>query len=182
MMSLQLKALEKSGNKAQIDTFLARRTRTHEAIKKAFTDSFSFCPTFFFLGDQNDNVYQGNLNGIIFGNTGAPALTRPDGSFYLIADFGSIEPDSAYNFRKGRYEYAGVLDGKMGLMLRDSKGNQLKAPFPFYVLRVYQSEGKSLSKALANEESSLWIGDDWNYNAMAKKLAFKLKIEMESVK
>ncbi|MEY4851976.1 MAG: hypothetical protein RIS99_371 [Bacteroidota bacterium] len=182
MMSLQLKALEKSGSKAQIDTFQARRTRTHEAIKKAFTDSFSFCPTFFFLGDQNDNVYQGNLNGIIFGNTGAPALTRPDGSFYLIADFGSIEPDSAYNFRKGRYEYAGVLDGKMGLMLRDSKGNQLKAPFPFYVLRVYQSEGKSLSKALANEESSLWIGDDWNYNAMAKKLAYKLKIEMESVK
>ncbi len=182
MMSLQLQALEKTGNRAQIDTFLARRTRTHEAIKKAFTDSFAFCPTFFFTGDQNDNVYRGQLNGIIFGTTGAPALTRPDGSFYLIADFGSIEPDSSYNFRKGRYDYTGVVDGKLGLMLRDSQGNQLKAPFPFYVLRVYQSEGKSLSNAIKNEETSLWIGDDWNYNAMAKKLAFKLKMEKEGEK
>ena len=182
MMSLQLQALEKTGNRAQIDTFLARRTRTHEAIKKAFTDSFAFCPTFFFTGDQNDNVYRGQLNGIIFGTTGAPALTRPDGSFYLIADFGSIEPDSSYNFRKGRYDYTGVVDGKLGLMLRDSQGNQLKAPFPFYVLRVYQSEGKSLSNAIKNEEPSLWIGDDWNYNAMAKKLAFKLKMEKEGEK
>ena len=182
MMSLQLKALEKSGNQAQIDTFLARRTRTHLAIQKAFTDSFNFCPVFYFYGDQNEQVYRGNLNGTIFGTTGAPALTRPDGSFYLIADFGSIEPDSAFNNRKGKYEYQGVLDGKAGLMMRDAQGIQLKAPFPFYVLRIYQSEGKSLSKALANEESSLWIGDDWNYNAMAKKLAFKLKIEMESVK
>lgn len=182
MMSLQLQALEKTGNRAQIDTFLARRTRTHEAIKKAFTDSFTFCPTFFFTGDQNDNVYRGQLNGIIFGTTGAPALTRPDGSFYLIADFGSIEPDSSYNFRKGRYDYTGVVDGKLGLMLRDSQGNQLKAPFPFYVLRVYQSEGKSLSNAIKNEEISLWIGDDWNYNAMAKKLAIKLKMEKEGEK
>ncbi|MFY8132579.1 MAG: hypothetical protein ACOVOL_05045, partial [Bacteroidia bacterium] len=136
----------------------------------------------FFTGDQNDNVYRGQLNGIIFGTTGAPALTRPDGSFYLIADFGSIEPDSSYNFRKGRYDYTGVVDGKLGLMLRDSQGNQLKAPFPFYVLRVYQSEGKSLSNAIKNEETSLWIGDDWNYNAMAKKLAFKLKMEKEGEK
>jgi hypothetical protein len=182
MMALQLKALEKSGNQTQIDTFLSRRSRTHQAIQKAFTDSFNFCPVFFFYGDQNEQVYRGNLNGIIFGTTGAPALTRTDGSFYLIADFGNIEPDSAYNFRKGKYEYTGVMDGKLGLMLRDSRGNQLKSPFPFYVLRIYQSEGKSLSNALKNEETSLWIGDDWNYNAMAKKLAYRLKIEKEGEK
>ena len=175
VMNNQLNYLKEKGNQADIDTFLVRRARTHDLIRKAFTDSFQFCKVLFFNGSYNQSIYNNELSNVLEDSNGKIIKSLIQIPFYLVADFGSIEADSSYNPRKNNYEYQGVLEGKLGMMIRDSHGVQLKDPFPFYVLRIYQSQGKALGSALTNEKTSLWIGDDWNYNAMAKKLEYRLK-------
>jgi hypothetical protein len=117
-------------------------------IISAFRNNFNFCPIFFFYSDYSSNIVEKQFDQVIFLNDSLKADTtiKFNGMFFFIAEFSTIEQDTAKYFSYNSSEadanwsvkkvsnyYGGPDMGFSALIIKSDKFIQLRRPFPYYV-------------------------------------------------
>jgi hypothetical protein len=145
--NLTITALRNADRNKQADAIEKKQAEFNLNIISAFRANFNFCPVYFFYSDYSSNVKERKFDSVMFLNDSL----RPDttikftGKTFLVAEFGTIEQDTAKNFSHYSYEpntdwtlkevshYYGSTDfGFEALIIRSDQFVQLRHPFPYY--------------------------------------------------
>lgn len=115
-----------AGFNEDADELQEKVNEENDITKKAFRQSFTFCPVYFFYDTVSLAVREGHFENIL--------LTEEDSLFtgnigdtvdILIAEFGSP------------YSEAFGTESGFGLVIYDAQFNQMKDPFPYYTSTYY---------------------------------------------
>lgn len=107
-------------------------------IVKAFSNSFSFAPVYFFYSKYSRQIRMNSLDSIVLDDELLPVnYDLIKDKTFLVAEFAEIQPPA---------DGAGLP----ALILRDEQLNQLKKPFPFYV-RTSILTGESMEKSAVEQ-------------------------------
>lgn len=140
--------LRKMGAHAKADLVEKKQAEFNLNIVAAFRKKFNFCPVYFFYSDYSDTIKAKHFDKVIFLNDSLrpnPAL-KFDGKGFLVADFGTVEQDTAKSFSYSSYEPDDDFSVKRvdhynggpsfsydGLIIRSDQFIQLRHPFPYFV-------------------------------------------------
>jgi hypothetical protein len=141
-------ALRKIGGNAKADIVQQQQAAFNSDIIWAFRKNFNFCPVYFFYSDYSDTVKAKHFDKVIFLNDSLqpdPAI-KFDGKSFLIADFGTVEQDTAKSYSYSSHEpdrdfsvkkvdhyNGGPSFSYDGLIIRSEQFIQLRHPFPYFV-------------------------------------------------
>lgn len=146
--SATIKRLESQGNYKHANTIRQEVTENNLKIVKAMRDGFTFCPIYFFPDTCSKAILNNHYDSVVFYNdslTIDSTLTMNFTSFYIVElGFTESSKDEYYKDRpyvksdKGGTKtntkvYGGTNLSVPGFVIRDSKFNQLRKPFPYYV-------------------------------------------------
>ncbi len=159
-------ALRKIGKDHLADKIETKQRNYNVKIVSAFKTNFNFCPTYFFFSDFSQNIRDRQFDKVIFLSDSlfADSTTKFNQSNFLIAEFGTIEQDTAKYFSHNSYEpagswslkptsnyYGGPRMGYGALIIKSNQLIQLRRPFPYYVrtfdsLPIRRSPNKTVKK------------------------------------
>jgi hypothetical protein len=141
-------ALRKSGKADLADKVVENQKLFNQNIVSAFKENFTFCPVYFFYSNYSKEVKEGRFQQIVFLNESL----QPDdkiqfpGKSFFVADFGTveqdtatyyshsgIEPDGNFSVKKADYYYGGPSFGYDALIIRNDQLIQLRHPFPYFI-------------------------------------------------
>ncbi|MFT4662738.1 MAG: hypothetical protein ACI8XB_003031 [Patiriisocius sp.] len=147
-----ISGLKKMGKDAAAQKVENDQRSANMEIISTFRENFDFCPVHFFFSDFSQEVKDKQFEKVVFLNDSlqpdSTTLSDPDN--YLIAEFGTIEQDTAiyidgYHLKrengkvKKQTNYYGGADMRFGaLIIKSDQFIQLKRPFPFYI-RTFDS-------------------------------------------
>jgi hypothetical protein len=157
-------ALRKMGENAKADAVQQQQASFNSDIIMAFRKNFNFCPVYFFYSDYSDTIKAKQFDKVIFLNDSLhpdPAVKFKEKSF-LIADFGtveqdtaksysysSLEPDRDFSVKKVDHYNGGPSFSYDGLIIRSEQFIQLRHPFPYFVrTRDSRPNKKKLNKTV----------------------------------
>lgn len=132
-------ALKKEGQNELAHKIDSIQSKYNKDIVSAFRKSFSFCPVYFFLSNNSENVLSKKINEIVFVNDSleTDSTIHLKNSAILTAEFGSIEQDTTQYLNgslHGEKSYQGGPDMKFdALKIMSDRFIQLKSPFPYYI-------------------------------------------------
>ncbi len=169
--STAINALRKAGKNVQADEVEKQQALFNLNIIDAFKTKFNFCPTYFFYSDYSDNVKEKQFDKVVFLNDSLkpdPTIKFNKQSF-LVADFGtveqdtaryyshtSVEPDGNFSVKKVDHYYGGPSFSYDGLIIRSDKLIQLRHPFPYLVrTRDPRPKPKKLNKVVKTMNQKL---------------------------
>jgi hypothetical protein len=164
-------ALRKIGKNVQADVVEKQQAEFNLNIIDAFKKNFNFCPTYFFYSDYSDNIKEKQFDKVTFLNDSL----RPDPTIkfdakgFLIAEFGTVEQDTAKYYSYNSTEADGNFSVKRvdhyngspsfsydGLIIRSDKFIQLSHPFPYFVrTRDPRPKKKKLEKVVKTMNKNL---------------------------
>ena len=128
--SLQLKALEESGNTKDAAAYRKKMEDENNEVVKAFREEFRFCPVYFFYSNNSGQIRAGHLAGCLLNKDLQPDSSLvPDTNYFLTAETGFSEEQHIE-----------------GLIIMDRNFKQLETPFPF-LIRKYQ--GPAVKRSVA---------------------------------
>jgi hypothetical protein len=121
----------------------AKLKERNQSIVCAFRNHFNFCPVYFFYSDYSIYVKDNQFERVVFLDdslildSSIKVLKQP----YLIAEFGSVYPDTttystSHYFDYGKKQtthYGGSGITVSALIIKDKLFTQLKEPFPYHV-------------------------------------------------
>jgi hypothetical protein len=93
-------ALRKMGEHTKADAIQQQQAAFNSDIIHAFRKNFNFCPVYFFYSDYSDTIKAKRLDKVVFLNDSL----QPDPTVkfekknFLIADFGTVEQDTAKTY------------------------------------------------------------------------------------
>lgn len=145
---LAISALRKNGQSSQADAVEKRQAQINKNIIEAFHKEFNFCPVYFFYSNYSTTLKNKELDKVIFLNDSLqedPAIKFKK-SYFLIAEFGTVEQDTAkyvadralesdgnFSVQETKTYSGGPSFGYEGLLIRSDKFVQLRHPFPYMV-------------------------------------------------
>jgi hypothetical protein len=143
-----IQALKDAGRADDAAKVEAKQLEINQEIVTAFIEGFDFCPVYFFNSSDSRKVMAGNISEIGFLNSKLEidSTIKCDNEFYYIAEFSSIEQDTASFYRTSYFEWdkkgpeikqyrsgSGTYSGQKALVIRSRQLIQLKKPFPYFV-------------------------------------------------
>ena len=161
-------ALRKAGQHAEADKVEKQQKTYNKDLIAAFRSEYKFSPVYFFTSDQTETILSGAVSNVVFVNDSVvadPAIHLEQTEF-LIAESGTLEPDTATYFEGQYYDYgvnsrskkdAYYGSSNMGIdaiRIMNNRFVQLKSPFPYYV-RLYSSLPVKRNLAKAVEKLNL---------------------------
>lgn len=169
-----INALRKIGKNTQADELEKKQAEYNSNIISAFKTKFIFCPTYFFFSNYSKNIREKEFDQVVFLNDSLLADTtlKFDNKKFLIAEFGTIEQDTAKYFsyhsiepdpnnnwsvKKVNNYYGGPNMGFEALIIRDDKFIQLRHPFPYFIrTRNKMPKKRILVKAVKRMDKKLF--------------------------
>jgi len=142
-----LRKIEKDKLADKIET---KQMELNKSIVSAFREDFDFCPTYFFFSDYSKNVMEKQFDHVEFlnGSLLPDTTIKFDNKYFLTAEFGTIDHDTANYFyhesdepdgnKKVSDHYTGPTMGFGALVINSDQFIQLSRPFPYYV-RTFDS-------------------------------------------
>ena len=144
-------ALRDAGNQETADKIENQQQEFNKNLIAAFREKYNFSPVYFFTSDYTDTLLSGNISHVVFVNDSLdpdPSIKLTQSGF-LIAEAGTLEPDTGVYFEGQYYDYSEKRQKKesyygssnMGLdaiRIMNDRFVQLTNPFPYY-LRLYTS-------------------------------------------
>lgn len=126
--SKAIDALKERGLEARAAEIQAEQKVKNLKIAQAFKAEFDFCPVYFFYSDDSKHLLDQNWDKVSFldSNLELDADIKFNGGTFYTAEFTAID------LRTDKSEGTPQL-GFGGLIMKDSKFNQLEKPFPYYV-------------------------------------------------
>ena len=99
-------ALRKMGKDKLADKVAQKQADYNLNIVIAFKTTFNFCPTYFFFSDYSKEVREKRFDQVVFLNNNllADSTIKFDNKYFLTAEFGTIEQDTAKYFSHYSYE------------------------------------------------------------------------------
>ncbi|MBL0072326.1 MAG: hypothetical protein IPP34_11195 [Bacteroidetes bacterium] len=152
-------AVRKMGKEKLADKLEKRQSDYNLSIISAFNTKFKFCPTYFFFSNDSTEIKENDFDKVIFLNNRLleDSTIKFTEQYFLIADFATIEQDTAKYFSYYSFEpraiggvmrisnyHGGPNMGLGALIVRSKNFIQLKRPFPYYV-RNFDSQPKERS-------------------------------------
>ncbi len=122
-----IEAYRRKGATSQADKIERAVKSRNINIVQAFKKEFSFCKVAFFFSDQSEAVKTGNFDQITFLNDSLEldASVKP-------ANFGTVFIGEFSKIESINDETNQVSRGFSAFIIRDTRFNQLKKPFPYY--------------------------------------------------
>lgn len=121
-----------------------RQYRENKEILLSFSQTFDFCPVYFFYSDASDDIRERNFEGHLF-DAGLQPVEA------------SVVPEIFYSAEFSETENLGIK----GLILMDQKLMPLEAPFPFYQRKYIFGGLISMSKARMVEQYNSRLFDTY---------------------
>ena len=146
--SRKIAILERAGNLTAAEKVRQDQFKINKSIVKAFKESFTFCPVYFFYAEDSKFVSSYQLDSVRFldDNLQPSASIEPPTQF-LTAEFGIIQEDTAKNFTGYSRDYhkdssnvlypnkqfSGGTNMSFGaLIIKSDQFVQLPPTFPYY--------------------------------------------------
>ncbi|MCX6274860.1 MAG: hypothetical protein NTV09_06605 [Bacteroidetes bacterium] len=149
-----LKNMERSEEAVSIQK---KQSEKNKAIIKGFHKHFDFCPVYFFMNTQANDLIEKGADSVTFLNDSLKQDTsiRLTSKYFLVAEFGNMQMDTAkyYNgdrlstqdtgaWRKPYYYSTSTFDYQ-AFIFESPQLVQLKSPFPYFVM-ITETERKIL--------------------------------------
>jgi hypothetical protein len=174
-----IQALKDAGRADDAAKVEAKQLEINQEIVTAFREEFDFCPVYFFNSSDSKKVMAGNISEIGFLDKKLEVDTNIscNNEFYYIAEFSSIEQDTAGFYDRSYLEWdekgpeikqyrsgGGPISNQKALVIRSRQFIQLKRPFPYFVKEyiVIIKRDKGTMVQLMNNE----LKGYYNYNGL----------------
>lgn len=140
-----LKKMERSEEAVSIQKLQSEKNK---AIIKAFHNHFDFCPVYFFMNTQANDLIEKGADAVTFLNDSLKQDTsiRLASKYFLVAEFGNMQMDTAKYFNwyhlstqdTGNwwkpYYYSTSTYGYQAFIFESPQLIQLKRPFKYFVI------------------------------------------------
>lgn len=146
--ALTINALRQKGKSAQADEIERNQQEFNRTIISAFKANYTFSPVYFFYSTYANDVKAKQFQKVVFLNDRLEPDTtvKVIGSTFLIAEFGTVQQDTAkylsresfepsenFSLKKTEQYHGGPYFGYEALIIRNDQFVQLRDPFPYFV-------------------------------------------------
>src|SRR4030095_4464828 len=138
-----INALRKAGNEKIANRVESEQFVFNKALIAAFRSNFTFCPVYFFQSQHSEHLLNDHPEAVVFmdDNMKPDSSVKCISNFFLTADIGTLEQDTATYFDRSYYAYNGIQKTYSGgpdigievFKIMDNHFVQLCDPFPYYV-------------------------------------------------
>ena len=151
----KIDALKSIGREADAALSRDQQIAKNKALIKSFREQFNFCPVYFFMNSQANDLVEKGIDAIIFVDDSLrqdPSI-KPCMEKFLLAEFANMQMDTGKYF--DGYSLSNADTGEMlrpkyyststymyqALIIESPQLVQLKRPFPYFV-RIIENDQK----------------------------------------
>lgn len=172
-------AYEEAGRKNVADRMRKEYAKNNLAMYVAFTTQFKFCPVYFIKTKDTRAFIAGKRDIFLNDKLQVDTTIKMAQSFYLIAEQGAVmanTPSNTSHYRDvNKSEPSTYPIAQNAIFLSDTTLEQLKEPFPFYVVQLFTDYNNPV-KQLNARLISFYI------RAVALKQKKEIKEELKKMK
>jgi hypothetical protein len=119
----KIEAYKKTNKHKEADDLTEKTQKANKEIIQSFKTHFTFCPVYFFMSDDSENVTTQNWIAVNFVDENLlPLSLQPQITSFFIAEFGATDTESG--------------TGMTGLIVKTPDFIQLNKPFPYFSTTV----------------------------------------------
>jgi len=187
----KINALLKSGKTEEADRVRQKQEIENKKIVFAFRHHYNFSEVLFFYSRKSGEIRRKEFAEIFLNDSlmTDPSITVDKNKSIFIAEFASVEqdtakyisratyqPDGNWTLKKQNHYYGGPNPGFDALIIRDENFVQLRKPFPYYTRAIFNSIKEHPEQTVfLSFPVPIVLFQNWSYDKTVRKMNLKLE-------